>query len=266
LGADPGFEVSGDDVGLYVGVDRAWEHGSMLLRGGAYLGYLHGVYWTTGANSSGIDMDPARVELDTPVGGLYASGQWSNGSYLDLVLSAQRPDASVRTTDGFVERIDGDTLTLSARFGHSYHLDNGWMLEPQLQLSASHVQWDDKVDAGGRQLMFDDDLVGSARAALRVERAFTTAGGAQIRPWATLAVQNVLTGDENGLRVTQPGSSAAAQAFPGHDFGTSANLDLGVEAGLGEYVSLFGVISLGQDLDGSDLKQRSANLGLRVRW
>jgi fibronectin-binding autotransporter adhesin len=79
-------------------------------------------------------------------------------------------------------------------------------------------------------------------------------------------VQNVLTGDENGLRVTQPGSSAAAQAFPGHDFGTSVNLDLGVEAGLGEYVSLFGVISVGQDLDGSDLEQRSANLGLRVRW
>jgi hypothetical protein len=39
-----------------------------------------------------------------------------------------------------------------------------------------------------------------------------------------------------------------------------------VEAGVNEHFSLFGVISIGQDIDGSDLEQRSANLGLRMRW
>jgi hypothetical protein len=31
-------------------------------------------------------------------------------------------------------------------------------------------------------------------------------------------------------------------------------------------VSFFGVISAGQDLEGSDSEQRGLNLGMRVRW
>lgn len=44
------------------------------------------------------------------------------------------------------------------------------------------------------------------------------------------------------------------------------NLDIGLEAVVDEYVSFFGVISISQDLSGSDLEQREANLGLRIRW
>ncbi|HJR74109.1 MAG TPA: autotransporter-associated beta strand repeat-containing protein [Luteimonas sp.] len=265
LGADPGFEVTGDDTGLYVGIDGIAERERSVLRGGAYLGYMHSVYWATGVNSSAVaGMGPARIDLDTPIIGLYGTSEWNNGNYVDLVLSGQRPRAEVRTADGFADRIDADTLTLSARYGHRYRLDNGWMLEPQLQLSGSRVRWDDRTDAAGRQLAFDDDLVASARAALRVEKTIATAGGAQIRPWATLAVQNAFAGKDNGLRVAQSG--VAPSAFPGHDLGTSANLDVGVEAAIDRNVSFFGVISIGQDLQGSDYEQRGMNLGMRVRW
>jgi fibronectin-binding autotransporter adhesin len=265
LGADPGFEVSGDDTGLYVGVDGSFERGSATLRGGAYLGYLHSVYWATGDNSSAVQgMGPARVDIDTPVVGVYGTSQWDNGSYVDVVLSGQRPRADVRTADGFNDRIDGDMLTLSARYGYQHHLDSGWTLEPQVQLSASRVQWDSKTDAAGRELSFEDDMVTAARVGLRMEREFVTAGGASIRPWATLSVQNVLGGDDNGLRVA--GSGIEPGAFPGHELGTSANLDIGVEAMLERNVSFFGVISAGQDLEGSDAEQRGLNLGMRVRW
>lgn len=265
LGADPGFEVTGDDTGLYIGVDGAIDRETSVLRGGAYLGYMHSVYWATGVNSSAVaGMGPARIDLDAPIVGLYGTSEWDSGDYVDLILTGQRPRAEVRTADGFADRIDADTLTLSARYGHRYRLDNGWMLEPQLQLSGSRVRWDDKTDAAGRQLAFDDDLVASARAALRVEKTIATAGGAQIRPWATLAVQNALGGKDNGLRVAQSG--VAPSAFPGHDLGTSANLDIGVEAAVDRNVSFFGVISIGQDLQGSDYEQRGLNLGMRVRW
>ncbi|MCL1633627.1 autotransporter-associated beta strand repeat-containing protein [Luteimonas sp. SX5] len=265
LGADPGFEVTGDDTGLYVGVDGVMERENSVLRGGAYLGYMHSVYWATGVNSSAVaGMGPARIDLDTPIVGLYGTSEWDNGNYMDLVLTGQRPRAEVRTADGFADRIDADTLTLSARYGHRYRLDNGWTLEPQVQLSGSRVQWDGKTDAAGRQLSFDDDLVATARAALRVEKAFDTAGGAQIRPWATLAVHSTFGGNDNGLRVAQSG--VAPSAFPGHDLGTSANLDAGVEAAVDRNVSFFGAISIGQDLKGSDYEQRGLNLGMRVRW
>jgi fibronectin-binding autotransporter adhesin len=63
-----------------------------------------------------------------------------------------------------------------------------------------------------------------------------------------------------------PGSSTQAQAFPNHDLGLTASLDAGVEAELNKSVSLFGVLSYGESLDGSDFEQGQANLGVRIRW
>jgi fibronectin-binding autotransporter adhesin len=267
LGANPGFAVSGDDVGLYVGVDGVLERDNRTMRAGGYVGYAHGVYWASGANSTDLPgMGPARVDVDTPVAGMYVNHQWNNGNYLDLVLSGHRPDADIRTADGFTQRVTGNYLTLSARAGRSYRVGDGWMLEPQLQLTASQTHWEDVVDAAGRELLIDDDLVGTARAALRVEKAFTTAGGATIKPWVTLTLQNVVGEKETGMTLAQPGSTDPALAFPNHDLGTSASLDVGVEARIGQRVSLFGVISIGHELDGSDVEQRAANVGVRARW
>ncbi|MDR6842178.1 autotransporter-associated beta strand repeat-containing protein [Pseudoxanthomonas sacheonensis] len=267
LGADPGFEVSGDDVGLYVGIDGDLERDNRTIRAGGYVGFTHGVYWTTGVSSTELaGTGPARIDIDSPVVGMYADTEWHNGNYLDLVLSGHRPGADIRTADGFTQRVTGNSLTLSARVGRSYALDNGWAIEPQLQLTASQMHWQDVVDAAGRELLIDDDLAGTARAALRVEKAFTTAGGASIKPWLTLGVQNVVGEKENGMYLGTPGSMEAAQAFPNHDLGTSASLDIGVEAALKDRLSFFGVLSISQDVDGSDLEQREANMGLRIRW
>ncbi|MGN7916995.1 hypothetical protein, partial [Lysobacter sp. 22409] len=56
------------------------------------------------------------------------------------------------------------------------------------------------------------------------------------------------------------------QAFPNHELGLMATVDVGVEAELNESVSVFGVLSYGESLEGSDVKQRQANLGVRIRW
>lgn len=48
LGANPGFAVSGDDVGMYVGVDGDLERDNRTMRAGGYLGCTHGVYWANG--------------------------------------------------------------------------------------------------------------------------------------------------------------------------------------------------------------------------
>ncbi len=267
LGANPGFAASGDDVGLYVGFDGDLERDTRTLRVGGYLGYAQGVYWASGANSTDLQgMGPARVDIDTPVVGVYANTQWHNGNYLDVVLSGHRPNADIRTADGFTQHVTGNYLTVSARAGRSVRLDHGWTLEPQLQLTASQMHWQDTVDAAGRELLIDDDLVGTARAGVRVEKAFTTAGGATITPWMTLAVQNVIGEKETGMTLSQPGSTDPALAFPNHDLGTSASLDVGVEAKLGNRISVFGVLSIGQEMEGTDVEQRAANVGVRARW
>ncbi|HWU69993.1 MAG TPA: autotransporter outer membrane beta-barrel domain-containing protein, partial [Pseudoxanthomonas sp.] len=267
LGANPGFELSGDDVGLYMGFDQAVDRSDRILRFGGYLGLLRANYWTSGVNSTDLPgIGESEIDMDAPVGGLYFSNQWANGAYADVILSGQRPSAHVRTADGFNERLVGNSLTLSARAGWRYALQGGWTLEPQMQIDASQVHWQDTIDAGGRSLVIDDDVTSTARAGLRVEKAFKTAGGASIRPWATLAVQDTFGEKATGLEVTGTGPNATPQLFPNHDRGLAASLDMGVEAKLNEKVSLFGVISVGEDLEGTDYEHRAANAGVRVRW
>jgi fibronectin-binding autotransporter adhesin len=267
LGANPGFELSGDDVGLYVGFDQALDHSDRSLRFGGYLGLLHANYWTSGVNSTDLPgVGESEIDMDTPVAGLYFSNQWANGAYADIVLSGQRPRAYVRTADGFNERLVGNSLTMSARIGWRHELQGGWMLEPHMQIDASQVHWQDTVDAGGRALVIDDDLTNTARAGVRVERTFKTAGGTSIRPWATLAVQDTYGEGDTGLEVIGAGANATPQLFPNHDRGLAASLDVGVEAKLSNRLSLFGVVSLGQDLDGTDYEHRAANAGIRMRW
>jgi fibronectin-binding autotransporter adhesin len=266
LGANPGFEVSGDDVGLYVGVDSAFDRKGRTLRAGLFLGYRHGNYWTTGVNSTNLPgSGVANAEIDAAIGGMYMSHTWDTGGYVNLVLTGQVAGADIGAK-GFKESLTGSSLTFSARVGQKFRLNGGWSLEPQLQLDASAVSWGNLIDASGKQVMFDDGLVGTARAALRVEKEIIRDGGSVIRPWATLGAQKVVGDGENSVSLMTPGSTADAQMFPNHDLGASATLDVGLEATVGERVSLFGVLSIGKELDGTDYEQRAANLGVRVRW
>jgi fibronectin-binding autotransporter adhesin len=267
LGANPGFAASGSDVGLYVGADYAAESDGQMVRLGLYLGYLHGNYWTTGVNSTGLPgTGAAGIRMDTPVGGWYGSLHWTNGAYVDVVVSGQNPHARVRTVDGFSESLSGNGVTVSAKTGKRYTLDNGWTLEPQLKLTASQVEWNDKVDANNRELTFTNNWVNAARAGLRMEKTFTTDSGATIKPWVTLAVQHTFGQSRDGLQIAEPGADGNVLALPNQDLGTTARLDAGVEAKLNPRVSLFGVLSASRSLHGSDFRERAANVGIRVRW
>jgi fibronectin-binding autotransporter adhesin len=267
LGANPGVAASGSNTGLYVGLDYAAESVGQTVRIGAYLGYLHGNYWTTGANSTTLPgIGDAGIRLDTPVGGWYGSMHWSNGAYAEAVVSGQRNRARVRTSDGFAQELSGGSVTVSAKAGRRYTLDNGWSVEPQLRLIASDVTWHDLTDGNDRSLAFAHGWVNTGRAGVRVEKAFTTEGGATIEPWVTVAVQRTFGQPADGLAVTEPGANGAALALPNQDLGTSARLDAGVEARLGKQVSLFGVLSASHSLNGSSYRERAANLGVRVRW
>uniref|UniRef100_UPI0004D02CC2 autotransporter outer membrane beta-barrel domain-containing protein n=1 Tax=Lysobacter antibioticus TaxID=84531 RepID=UPI0004D02CC2 len=268
MGANPGFAFSGDTLGLYVGVDaQLQDRETRTLRGGLFVAFQHGNYWASGTNSTDLQgIGEANVRVDTPMVGMYGSVSWKNGTYLDMTLVGQLPEADITVADGFKEEIGGNSLTASAQLGHRFHLSNGWTVEPQVNLSASAMQWEDKLDASGKQLVMDDDLLGTARVAVRADKLFETAGGARVRPWATLGVQDTLGEKDNALVVMPPGAAGQAQSFPNHELGLMATLDVGVEAELNESVSLFGVLSYGESLEGSDIKQRQANLGIRIRW
>jgi fibronectin-binding autotransporter adhesin len=209
----------------------------------------------------------SNVQVNAPVFGAYGSFDGRGGSYIDVSLVAQLPTATITVADGFHERISGQSLSLNTQLGHRFALGSGWTVEPQVQLSGSAMEWGDgQVDASGKQLVLDDDVLGTARASVHVEKVFDTAGGARIRPWATVGVQDTLGEKEEAFSVMLPGSSAGSQAFPSHKLGMTATLDAGVEAELSESTSLFGVLSYGESLRGSESEQLQANVGVRFRW
>jgi fibronectin-binding autotransporter adhesin len=267
LGANPGFAASGSDVGLYGGFDYAAENDGQTVRLGIFMGYLHGNYWTNGSNSTALPgIGAAGTRLDTSTGGWYGSIHWNNGAYVDTIVSGQSLRARVKTTDGFTESLTGGGVTVSAKAGRRYRLDNGWSIDPYLQMTANEVRWNDKADANERELTFTKNWVSTARGAVRLEKLFTTDGGATIKPWVTLAVEKAIGQTADGLQIAEPGANANALALPNQDLGTTVRLDAGVEAKLNARVSLFGVLSASHSLHGSDYRERAANVGIRVRW
>ena len=266
LGGNPGFDVSGDDIGLYVGADGAVDRPGRTLRGGAYLGFIQGDYRTTGNGSAEIPaISSASIDLETLTGGFYTSTTWNDGTYFNAILNGHRPRATVETTDGFKEELTGNSLTLNLRMGRHYRLAHDWGIEPQLQVSASMVNWSDVIDPAGKQLAFNNEVVSTVRAGVRVSKEITRANGAVIRPWVTLAALKTLGQSDDQLSV-QSSPTATAQTFPNHDLGTSATLDLGLEATLSDRISVFGVVSTGKEIEGTEFTQQSGYLGLRIRW
>jgi fibronectin-binding autotransporter adhesin len=267
MGADPGFAFSGDSIGTYVGVGGSLSE-THAVRAGFFAGFQRGDYQTTGANSTDLPgTGKSNVEVNAPVFGAYGSFDGRGGSYIDVSLVAQLPTATITVADGFHERISGQSVSLSTQLGHRFAPGSGWTVEPQVQLSASAMAWgDDQVDASGKELVLDDDMLGTARASLHVEKIFETAGGARLRPWATIGVQDTLGEKREAFSVMLPGSSMGSQAFPSHELGLTATLDAGVEADLSKSASLFGALSYGESLRGSESEQLQANVGVKIRW
>lgn len=99
-----------------------------------------------------------------------------------------------------------------------------------------------------------------------MEKEITRDNGTVIQPWAILGVQKLLGAKDSSMSLMASGETASAQAFPNHDLGTSTTLEVGLEATLNQRVSLFGVLSIGKELDGTDYEQHEAHVGVRVRW
>ena len=164
----------------------------------------------------------------------------------------------MRASDGFTQAIGGGSLNFSAQGGWHLPLQAGWSLEPQLLVGVSQPEWDDKVDAGARPLVFDQDAVYNARAALRIERLVETGAGAW-RPWFTLAMQDTI-----GEPVTSV--AVSGQALPGERFGQQYVIDAGVEASLGHGWRLFGALNVAHELNGTSVETRKARVGARWAW
>ena len=137
-------------------------------------------------------------------------------------------------------------------------MENGWSLEPQLQLGVTKQQWHDVVDASGKALTLHDDTLGHVRAALRVDRTVAGHGGTW-RPWFSAGLED--TFGESASSV-----SVSSVALPGEQVGQRWTFDAGVEATLHNGVTLFGALGLANELNGTSKETRQARVGVRWSW
>jgi fibronectin-binding autotransporter adhesin len=265
--SNPGFEFDGNSTGLYAGYDHLFvDVQAYRARGGLFIGQQRGNYSTTGESSTGqVSVGRSNVDMDALAFGAYGSLDWQSGTYVDLSLTALLPDAKVRSTDGFSEQLHGDILSFGGQVGHRYPLSNGWTVEPQFQASVIHMRWDDKTDSSGKQLNVKDDVLGLVRTAVRVEKTIKTDGGATLKPWMAVGLQDTLGENSTNLEVTLPGGTR--QDFSGHDLGLNATLDVGLEAQVTQDLRVFGTASvIGANLGGSDVNQQQVSVGVRWSW
>lgn len=260
--ANPGTAFSGDGSTLFVGADIfGHERAASRFRGGVMAGLQRGNYWTTGETSGPMPaMIGANVRTKTGGFGAYGSFAWENGAHVDGVALGQLHANHVGTPDGFLQKVNGESASVSLRGGKPFAPAQGWTLEPRLQLGATRSLWQDLVDDNGNRIGLVDDTVGTARADLRIQRAFDTAGGTHWQPWMTVGVEDTFGEETNAATI------GGALSMPNHALDLSATVDVGFEASVAGKVSWFGSLAWGTSLRGTDAEHREATLGLRVRW
>ncbi|BCT92893.1 hypothetical protein LYSHEL_19170 [Lysobacter helvus] len=266
LGANPGAAFSGDSLSLFMGADIfGHESANDDFRGGVFIGLQRGDYWTTGENSSPIPaVAGANVRTETHAFGAYGSYDPNGGWHVDATAIGQLNEGTVHAPDGFSQDVVGESVGLHVRTGRAFTTASGWRFDPQLTLGAIGLHWRDLVDASDKVLVIADDVVGTARAEMRVERGFDTTGGTHWQPWVVAGLEDTFGENADALSVMAQGGSA--RQFPNHASGLAATLDLGVEVRTSAKLSWFGSVAWGHALQGTDMDRGQATLGARVQW
>lgn len=211
LDVDSGYSRSfeQDTSGAEVGADRALEQRDATLYVGGMLG----------AGQSDQDFgEHSSGDIDSRTMGLYATYMRDDGWYLDTVLKYDHLKGDVKVASNVGERVrghyDADAYGASAELGRQIALGNGWFVEPQLQLSAAHLQGPQYTSTDGLEVDADATDSVQARVGGRVGRALALDSGAQVEGYLSaslideLAGESTVTVDGHELDNQLPGSRA----------------------------------------------------------
>lgn len=121
--------------GTQVGVDKAFSFDGGVF----YLGAM------TGFSRSTLDFkEGANGSIKSQTYGLYGTAIFDNGYYLDTVAKYGHMKNKISYHDNAGQKIKGDytsnALGLSVEGGKRFTFEKTWFIEPQLQLTASHLR------------------------------------------------------------------------------------------------------------------------------
>ncbi|WNL47877.1 autotransporter outer membrane beta-barrel domain-containing protein [Dyella sp. BiH032] len=261
---DVAFNRFGYDYDQHV---SAWQVGANILeiddeksamRGG--VAYTHG---RTRLEPKAADGDSRTTFYSNSIAA-FLTWQHANGFYVDGVVSGERHQGDVdiaRAKD--VARLRAAGWIASIETGYPWRFDNGYTLEPQLQLARLHERVDTVVDRDGARASFDDYDQTVGRLGVRLTRTWDRGEGRLATPYLRL---NYIKGWGGRPRVTvgAEGVPGLAQTFAGGAYGQAIEVGLGGTYSVGRQWSFYGEADYQKDVGSAGTRGWTANVG--VRW
>ncbi|WMT91978.1 autotransporter outer membrane beta-barrel domain-containing protein [Pelagibacterium sp. H642] len=258
----PGYDY---DIGaLQAGIDlyRAARPDGSFDNAGIYFAYGY-----AGTDVSHVDGSFAGSDsLNASTLGGYWTHFGQEGWYLDGVVQGSWYDISA---SGRLPGIETNAFGFGASLegGYPIALDNGWVIEPQAQLSYQRINLYNAYDVGAA-IRFDDaeSLVG--RLGLRLSRTWDLGPEAtepseqrEATGWMRASVTNEFLGKS----VTQFSSQDGFVPFQSDTGGIGLRLDAGLDAEIAEDVSLYGNFQFQHQFDAGDYSI-AGKIGLKVAF
>ena len=130
----------------------------------------------------------------------YATWQHSDGWYTDTVLSWDWYDQNLKTRMLDGTRVHGSYNTygggISQEFGRLFRFDNGFFVEPQLQLSWYWMKGTDFTTSNGMDIDQDDMYALTGRAGLVLGKKWDLDEGRYFQPYLKAGVNHEFLGDQ----------------------------------------------------------------------
>lgn len=199
------------------------------------------------------DAESSKFRLDARSVALTATWQHKSGWYVDGVLSAGTFNGDVKTDKSSeASKIKGNSLEASVETGKAFALDNGFVVEPQLQLMSQTFRFDDHTDVDGVHTDWDTNTFFTARGGVKVSIPVPSAP-----QWKPYVAANLLQtwGGDNDVKL-------ADTSFTPGKVGTAVQLQVGATGRLTPNLSVYGELA-GQQRLGHGTSSVYGNVGIR---
>ena len=212
-------KISGAEVGVDFGVTDEFALGLLLAKTDGDLDL----------RNPGV----GRASLDGDTWGIYGTWVPGNGFYLDASYRWMDFDATMHSTLG-ARDVDGSAEAFNIEMGYAFTMSNGLKVEPQFQYTRVNVDEIDSVAAPGAVMSLHGGDSSRARLGVALRKTFGASDAGTVwTPYATLSAVREFDG-ENHYDINGDffGSTNTE--------GTSALLELGVNADIGNNLAIFG--------------------------
>ncbi|MFV0322601.1 MAG: autotransporter outer membrane beta-barrel domain-containing protein [Alphaproteobacteria bacterium] len=249
------YDLSGTYGGFDLGIDRKNViNDEWAVFTGLFGGYRTGSFTTDGTGTAYQSIDAADMDFSSWSIGAYASFFYYNSTFIDLVLKYTDMNADIDSA-GLKSSTDGYSLGGSIEVGHGADIADNWILEPQAQLTALYVSWDDFND-GINDVSIDNHTYLIGRLGVRVEGTFEIDEDTEFKPWAVLSVIHDFS--------DAPDVTYADETFLAYDAGTVGEIKLGATYKINETVMIYGDVAYATNFD--NYNHYRGDIGVRVSW